>query len=202
MNRAEAQSWAYAEIDRIYPPLTGSSAPGTEPAVLEDPGVTGLSELPRAGENCPPTPRCRSRSPGCPRTAASPKWNWRRSVAGTQPGTQLLSIVLVGDFDLVSSQVCRHQREGHSRPGQRSGVRQTREDGHRGDSRHPGRNVGAWRPLEVLPEVGTSLESVLPNFGKTPLQRSPASDQSVSGLSDLPSNWPELPANALWNNEA
>ncbi|MCC7337858.1 MAG: hypothetical protein IT422_22450 [Pirellulaceae bacterium] len=47
MDRGEAQSWAYAEIDRLYPPLTGSRAPATESqAVPEDPGVTGLGDLP------------------------------------------------------------------------------------------------------------------------------------------------------------
>lgn len=47
MDRGEAQSWAYAEIDRLYPPLTGSSAPATETqSVPEDPGVIGLGDLP------------------------------------------------------------------------------------------------------------------------------------------------------------
>jgi hypothetical protein len=47
MDRGEAQSWAYAEIDRLYPPLTRSRAPATESqAVPEDPGVTGLGDLP------------------------------------------------------------------------------------------------------------------------------------------------------------
>lgn len=47
MARSEAQSWAYAQIDRLYPPLTASSAPATESqSVPEDPGVTGLSDLP------------------------------------------------------------------------------------------------------------------------------------------------------------
>jgi hypothetical protein len=47
MDRAEAQSLAYAEIDRLYPPLTGTLAPATESHyVPDDPGVTGLGDLP------------------------------------------------------------------------------------------------------------------------------------------------------------
>ncbi len=47
MDRAEAQSLAYAEIDRLYPPLTGSIVPATESkSVLDDPSVTGLCDLP------------------------------------------------------------------------------------------------------------------------------------------------------------
>lgn len=47
MDRGEAQSWAYAEIDRLYPQLTGSRAPATESQpVPEDSVVTGLGDLP------------------------------------------------------------------------------------------------------------------------------------------------------------
>ncbi len=47
MARSEAQSWAYGEIDRLFPPLTGSSAPATEmQCVPEDQGVRGLADLP------------------------------------------------------------------------------------------------------------------------------------------------------------
>ena len=47
MDKGEAQSWAYAEIDRQFPPLTGSSAPANEShSVSEDPGVSGLGDLP------------------------------------------------------------------------------------------------------------------------------------------------------------
>lgn len=54
MDRGEAQSWAYAEINRLYPPLTGSRAPATESqSVPEDPGVTGLGDLPA---DWPPLP--------------------------------------------------------------------------------------------------------------------------------------------------
>jgi len=54
MGKGEAQSWAYAEIDRLYPPLTGSRATATESqAVPEDPGVTGLGDLP---PDWPPLP--------------------------------------------------------------------------------------------------------------------------------------------------
>lgn len=54
MDRGEAQSWAYAEIDRLYPPLTGTLAPATEShSVLEDPGVTGLGDLPASWPQLP-----------------------------------------------------------------------------------------------------------------------------------------------------
>lgn len=47
MDRGDAQSWAYAEIDRLYPPLTGSRALATESqSDREDPGVTDLGDLP------------------------------------------------------------------------------------------------------------------------------------------------------------
>lgn len=47
MDRGESQSWAYAEIARLFPPLTGSCATATESQpVPEDPGVSGLGELP------------------------------------------------------------------------------------------------------------------------------------------------------------
>lgn len=47
MDKGEAQSWAYAEVDRLFPPLTGSRATATESQlVLEDPGVTGLGDIP------------------------------------------------------------------------------------------------------------------------------------------------------------
>lgn len=54
MDKGEAQSWAYAETDRLFPPLTGSLATATESqSVPEDPGVTGLGDLPA---NWPPLP--------------------------------------------------------------------------------------------------------------------------------------------------
>lgn len=47
MSRSEAQSWAYAEIDRLYPPLTGSLALSIESqSIPEESGVTGLSDIP------------------------------------------------------------------------------------------------------------------------------------------------------------
>lgn len=54
MDRGEAQSWAYAEIDRLYPPLSGSHAPANESQPFpEDPGVTGLGDIPASWPDLP-----------------------------------------------------------------------------------------------------------------------------------------------------
>ncbi len=54
MDKGEAQSRAYAEIDRLYPPLTLSSTPATESQfVAEETGVLGLADLPLSWPELP-----------------------------------------------------------------------------------------------------------------------------------------------------
>ncbi len=107
MESGEAQSWAYVEIDRLC--HRSSDQTQLQPrSVPEDPGVIGLdgvaavaSERIIAGRVCL----------GNRQSPPSSQWNRR------QPIAQLLSIVLVGDVDPLSSQVRRHFPEGSWRPG-------------------------------------------------------------------------------------
>ena len=60
MNREQAQAWTYAELDRLYPPL---SAPGcqtvAEPQPAADGHLRGLGDIPVDWPTLPETPHCR-----------------------------------------------------------------------------------------------------------------------------------------------
>jgi hypothetical protein len=145
MDRGEAQSWAYAEIDRLYPPLTRSRAPATESqAVPEDPGVTGLGDLPADWGELPANASLQVEiswvSANRLRVRDGSGVDLSRAIDARRRATPLCPGWRLRSCFQASSRTSRVKAT--AQPGRREGSDPPRESVHRGSAIDPERDVG------------------------------------------------------------